>query len=114
MLAKKKSEYGLLSQNGYDDDFKDMDESKDTEIFRTPLRGMFYYDVIPFLLSNSFFTYLSFSFPVLTMFKRKHLIHKYFFTGWIFSEKLITRPYYDDENIIDAELTSSEEEVLLR
>lgn len=62
MLSKKKSEYGLLSQNGYDDDFKDMDESKDTEIFRTPLRGMFYYVVTPFLVCNSLTSDLHFRF----------------------------------------------------
>lgn len=50
MTCKKKSEYGLLSQNGFDDDFKDIDDSKETEIFRTPLRGMLIDTFISFLI----------------------------------------------------------------
>lgn len=41
MTYKNKSEYGLLSQNGYDEDLKDLNESNETEIFCTPLKGKF-------------------------------------------------------------------------
>ncbi|XP_044260416.1 carboxypeptidase D isoform X2 [Tribolium madens] len=37
VACKRKSDYGLLSQNGFDEDFKDFDESKETELFARPL-----------------------------------------------------------------------------
>lgn len=44
VVCKKRSfEYGLLSQNGFYDDFKDdvEDESKETEIFSRPIKREF-------------------------------------------------------------------------
>lgn len=37
VACKRKSDYGLVSQHGFDEDFKDFDESKETEIFARPL-----------------------------------------------------------------------------
>lgn len=37
--CKTKKDYGLLSQNLYYEDFKDFDDSKETELFRTPLKS---------------------------------------------------------------------------
>ncbi|KAF2900813.1 hypothetical protein ILUMI_05352 [Ignelater luminosus] len=73
--CKTKKDYGLLSQNLYYEDFKDFDDSKETELFRTPLK----------------------------------------------SEKLITRPYFDDDDEDDndnddpySNSSSEEDTILLR
>jgi len=65
--CKSKKEYGLISQTPYFEDFKDFDDSKETELFRTPLKG----------------------------------------------EKLVTRPYFDEEDYEQYSNSSSEEEVVL-
>lgn len=40
IACRKKNDYGLLSQNGFYEDFKDFDESKETELFARPFKGL--------------------------------------------------------------------------
>ncbi|KAJ3651200.1 hypothetical protein Zmor_017252 [Zophobas morio] len=61
--CRKRSEYGLLSQNAFYEDFRDFDESKEKELFSRPL-----------------------------------------------PEKPVTRPYFDDDDFSDADVSSDDED----
>lgn len=53
VACKRKSDYGLVSQHGFDEDFKDFDESKETEIFARPLPSKYKNDFF-FLIKTLF------------------------------------------------------------